>query len=165
MMDIARGDSFLDAEFEAWMESPLPSVSGEAWTKFIRSMIVQPLDAVSPSNALGLFAMTPRRLADFGIVIRLQRSKKGKRTIWAARFPVPGADQKFLTSAGTQYRAFFSSMADYAEKIKSTEILMDPNMSLSGALAILHRAGAHGLFSWRKFPDTVALYERVAGIF
>jgi hypothetical protein len=60
------------------------------------------------------------------------------------------------------------SMKDYVSQIESGEIEKSVNMSLSGALAILHRCGPKGLHTWEtgeRFPSTIAAYDRAAGIF
>ena len=166
---VARGDSFLDEDHEQQIRSELPEVDDASWTQFVRSMITAPLSAVSRSNALGLFEMTPRRLADLGMVKRLTRSRSDEgRTVWVAVFVPPLSCEKFLKNPQTQYRVFGKSMRDYANKLSSGEIDRDPRMSLSGALALLHRCGPQGLETWKsgeKFPATMMAYDRVAGIF
>ena len=166
---VARGDTFLDDGEEAQIKSELPDVDDACWTQFVRSMITAPLSAVSRSNALGLFEMTPRRLADLGAVKRLTRARSDEgRTIWVAVFVPPLSCEKFLKNPQTQYRVFGKSMRDYTNKISTGEIGRDPKMSLSGALAILHRCGPNGLETWKsgdRFPTTMMAYDRVAGIF
>jgi len=59
-------------------------------------------------------------------------------------------------------------MKDYAGKVADGEIEKNPKMSLSGALAVLHRCGPMGLKTWENgehFPATQAVYDRVAGLF
>lgn len=165
---VARGDLFLDDGDEQRVKSELPEVSNEAWALFVEFMAVAPLSAVSDSNALGTFQIMPRRLADFGMVTKLRRARSPQnRTIWVAEFVPPMTCARFLRSLPAQYEAFTRSMQDYAARMSSGEIDRG-DMSLSGALAILHRAGPRGLEAWKggeRFPSTEVAYERVAGVF
>jgi hypothetical protein len=164
---VARGDSRLDEDASA-IASPLPGVEDECWTEFVRRMVTAALSAVSAANALGRFEMTPRRLADLGIVERLGRRRAEGRTIWVAVFLPPLTCEKFLRSPGAQYDAFSRSMTDYAKRLDSGEIANEPCVSLSGALAILHRCGPQGLDTWtsgERFAATRALHTKVEGLF
>lgn len=169
----ARGDLLTDEGAEAQIKSPLPTASDQAWTQFVRVMVVAPLGAVSDGNLVGMFQMTPRRLADIGILTPPRRSRNGGgKTIWVARFK-SGAPSDFLKSVPKQYDAFQRSMVDYTMRMDAGEITRPESVSLSGALAVLHRAGPAGLRSWggdsvAGFPAaqvTRKLYERVAGLF
>lgn len=164
---IARGDSLVD-DGESKLPSELPGIDDDEWTQFVTCMATGKSDGVSPSNALGLFEMMPRRLADLGLVKRLARSKPAERTIWVAVFVPPMTSDKFLRNPQVQYRVFSKSMKDYSDRISGGEIVKPAPMSLSGALAILHRAGPKGLETWatgERFPSTQASYDRVAGVF
>lgn len=173
-----RYNRFLDAfggeeqapaeELPVVLVSPLVGVSSNAWTEFVRRMVVQGVSDVSGSNAVGMFAMMPRRLVDLGLADDLRRGKNAiGRTIYTANFILPMTSRKFLKSPRDQYAAFSASMKDYRTKIANGDIKKDPVMSLSGALGILHRAGPHALTPGKRlrFPDTEALYQRVSGLF
>jgi hypothetical protein len=168
---VARGDTFLDDGEDKKIPSALPGVDDDAWTQFVREMAIAPLTSVSRSNALGMFAIMPRRLADFGLVKKLQRTQSANdplRTIWVAVFVPPLTCEMFLKNPQVQYRVFGQSMRDYAKKMNDGSIERDPRMSLSGALAILHRCGPSGLETWKngdRFPETMMTYDRVAGVF
>lgn len=167
---VARGDLLLDDEEDGGqVKSQLPGVSDECWTQFVRGMITADADSVSPSNALGMFELMPRRLADLQIVAKLARAKgPSGRTVWVAVFIPPLTSDKFLKSPEAQYKVFTKSTQDYAKRVNSGEIEKDDDMSLSGALAILHRCGPSGLKTWSsglRFPATEATYDRVAGVF
>lgn len=167
---VARGDTLLDDGDEAKLPSALPGVEDEKWTQFVRGMIVAKPEEVSPSNAVGMFFIMPRRLADLGVVSEPQRqtSPVSGRTVYVATFVAPLTSDKFLKNPDEQYRVFCQSMKDYADKMSRGDIERDGDMSLSGALAVLHRAGPTGLDSWSRgdrFPATEAAYDRVAGIF
>jgi hypothetical protein len=162
--NVARGDSLFDDNVDVQLPSELPGVSDEAWTKFVCLAATAGTGDVSASNALGMFELSPRRLADIGLVHKLARSKKGKRTVWVGEFVPPMTSDKFLRNTQMQYRAFCLSIRDYA----SNMVGKPENMSLSGALAILHRAGPKGLISWEngsRFGDTQALYDKLSGVF
>jgi hypothetical protein len=169
LIHVARGDSFIDDGEDTSLPSEVDGVTDAQWTQFVRGMICAPLIAVSASNALGMFEIMPRRLADLGIVSKLARSKSPQgRTIWVAIFVPPLTCDRFLKSPQAQYGAFTDSMCDYVQKMDSGEIEKPSETSISGALAILHRAGPKGLSSWKsnnRFPSTEKSYNRVAGLF
>lgn len=165
---VARGDSFLDEDEGARLPSPIVGVDDAQWSQFVAGMVVQEPEAVSDSNEVGMFAMKPRRLGDLGFVKRLARDKKGGRAVWVGAFVAPLTPEKFLRDPELQYHVFAKSMKDYAKKIESGEIERPPGVSLSGSLAVLHKAGPMGLKSWsqgERFPSTEKSYERVAGVF
>lgn len=162
-------DNVLDAYSS--LPSALPDVSDGAWAEFVRRMARASLDAVSEANALGMFELQVRRLADLGYVdsksVARRQSRRG-RTIWVARFIAPMTCAKFLRSPQAQYRAFCRSMIDYATKMSDGVIVRPARMQLAAPLAILHRAGPHGLVSWSRGdrrPETEALVKRVEELF
>lgn len=150
------------------LESPFRhgGISDEQWTAFVRASMTAPTSAVSASNALGAFELKPRRLADLGLVCNLRqtRSKKSGRTIWVGTFVAPLTTEHFLKNLAMQFRAFSASMSNYANRITQGEIEIPQGASLSGALAILHRAGVAGLKGVRM-SHTTAAFERANGIF
>lgn len=151
------------------LPSFLQGVSDEAWTEFVRNMATGSPLTVSDSNALGMFEIMPRRLADLGLVFRLSRSKSSKgRTIWVGSFIPPLKCSNFLKNPSIQYKVFCKSIKDYDDKINNGIIKKDTGMSRSGALAILHRAGPRGLDAWnegKRFSFTEEIYNRVARLF
>jgi len=165
MLDLPRGDLPLSGD-AAPIRSPLANIPAEAWTGFVRAMMTQPLDAVSPSNALGMFEMRPRRLADLGIMsdLRCLRAPRTNRQVWCGTFARPITTAAFLSNPLLQYNVFALSMVDYAGRIGRGEIAVPDGMTLSGALAALHRAGPGGL-GGNQFPETRAAVERVNGVF
>ena len=156
------------------LKSELPNVSDAAWTAFALAMKVQGARDVSGSNSLGMFAMRPRRLGDLGVLENLRSTRLPTgRLVWVGDWVAPMTQDKFLSSPKDQYRVFAASMLDYVEGIDSGEVPapddLPADMTMSGALAILHRCGPGGLKSWGdgegQFPETVALYNKVNGIF
>lgn len=149
------------------LPSVLHGVSDDAWTDFCCQMIVAECGHVGENNSLGLFQMTPRRLADLGLTKKLARSKNGTRTVWVAMFVEPLTSELFLNAPPVQYAAFCRSVRDYDVRMRSKE-LDRGKISRAGAHAILHRAGPSGLKSWaegERFSGTVALHDAVAGLF
>lgn len=148
-------------------ESPLPDVPDESWAKFVDAMATQPVTAVSPSNAIGAFELTPRRLSDLGLLtdLRRMRSRRSKRLIWVGKFVDPRFGEQLKTSLSLQYSVFADSMKKYASQITSGEVKKPSDLSLSGALALAHRAGPKGLDSAIRFEDTQKVIARANGIF
>jgi hypothetical protein len=151
------------------LPSPLPGVSADAWTRFVLDMRAQAPGAVSPSNAIGMFAMMPLRLIDLGFAknARRMRSPASGRVVTAVEFISPMTEERFTGSPALQYATFVKSMTDYDRKLKTPD--KSGGMTRSGALAVLHRSGPKGLKSWsdpkKRFPATEELYRRVNGIF
>jgi hypothetical protein len=130
-------------------------------------MATQPVTAVSPSNAIGAFELTPRRLCDLGVLkdLRRMRSRRSRRMIWIGKFVDPKFGEQFKTSLELQYGIFSKSIAEYASKILNGEVKKPEDLSMSGALSMLHRAGPKGLESSIRFEDTKRILERTNGIF
>jgi len=157
------------------IKSELPNVSDAAWTRFALAMKTSAVGAVSDSNSLGMFEMRPRRLADLDLVINLSctRSKDG-RVIWVGEFIPPLSAKLFLTNPEIQYQTFVKSMKNYVDGLRSGSIPKPDGgkpegVTLSGVLAILHRAGPNGLKNWNdestRFENTVKLFEKANEIF
>lgn len=155
------------------LKSELPIATDDAWTEFVLAMKTASPGSVSASNALGMFEMKIRRLADLGHVQNLscKRSPLG-RMVWTGDFVHPLTRDKFLKDRGLQYKVFVDSTKDYFDKLQSGAIGQpeddDGALTLSGMLAILHRCGPKGLARWEdelRFPETIELCERANGIF
>jgi len=163
------------------VKSELPKVSDEAWTRFALAMKTAAVGAVSKSNALGMYELKPRRLADLDLVMNLSTMRtaptadcpKG-RVIWIGDFVPPLSAKMFLTDPNLQYVTFVKSMKNYVDGLRSGTIPKPEGgkpagASLSGVLAILHRAGPKGLAKWNdessRFEDTENLYTATNGIF
>ena len=155
------------------LESQIPGVSDEQWTEFALAMKTADQRS-SADNALGMFQMKPRRLADLGLMtnVRSSRSLTG-RMAWKGDWVAPLTERKFLESAAEQYNAFGASMRRYVAGLEDGSVAqpesgVPTDMTMSGALAVLHRCGPNGLIRWcsgDRFPETEALFEAVNGIF
>lgn len=157
------------------LKSELPGVSDDAWTDFAFAMKTASPSAVSASNAMGMFELKPRRLADLGLVknVSCTRSPTG-RMVWVGEFVPPLTSKEFLKSAVIQYKAFCDSMRNYVQGLRDGAIPKPdggppPGMTISGVLAVLHRCGPSGLKTWNdegnRFEQTRELFERSNGIF
>lgn len=150
------------------LESPIAGVSNEAWTRFTRVMMVAPSTAVGPSNQLGAFAFTPRRLVDLGVLqghLARTRSASSNRVIWAtAEQEDRDRAEAFLRSLRKQLQAFEKSCAEYCSLISSGAVKLPQHCTLSGALSALHKAGPKA-FDGEMFESTMDLFKRANGIF
>lgn len=156
---IARGDGRLRAVVAVpAIVSPLKGVPNAAWDKFVREHCTQPLGFKSKAGMLGCFEMHPKRLADIGVMVGVAQSSG----IWAGAFKPPMTEAEFLASYVAQFDAFLKSIEAY----DAGHVNRD-DMTRSGALTILHRAGTGGLKGWhkRKVKDTVELFTRCNGLF
>jgi len=166
------------------LKSELPQVSNEQWTDFVFTMKSQQRNDVSPSNGLGMFDMRYKRLADLGLVtnVRYKFDPIIKRSVQIADWtgsltrvdPVTHQQtqtartkDEFLLSAADQYDVFVRSMRAYAREIAVGKIRIPVGVSVSGALAILHRGGRAALDKWQEqqFPETRDLFLRTNGVF
>ena len=160
------------------LPSPISGVSNEAWTDFAIAMRTAQMGSVSASNALGGFEMKPRRLADLGLFknIRCARSNvNGKdRMVWIGDPVPPLTLEVFLSDPKLQYAAFSKSMERYVKGLRDGSISKPEGgaltgTTLSGILAVLHRAGPNGLKRWNdeddRFDETKDLFSKTNGIF
>lgn len=158
------------------LRSEIEGVTDGQWTDFVLALATSTLGAVSASNAMGMFEMKPRRLADIGVAESATCTKSPTGGMaWTAKFVAPMTAKKFLRDSEAQYDALCRSMRDYMARMHDGALDLDEgdelpaDMTLSGALAVLHRCGPNGLRRWldeeERFSDTVALYERCNGIF
>lgn len=149
------------------LKSPLPGVSNEAWVRFVSALEVQPIRAVSDSGGLGAYDMRPRRLQELGLarVGKLTRSVRG-RFKNECEFVPPLTQSQFLNDPVAQYRALVLSITSYHRDLTSGKLRKPEEMSLAGALAILHRGMRGALRSWPElFSETRALHDRARGAF
>lgn len=149
------------------LKSPLSGISHEAWSQFVAALEVQPIRAVSESGGLGAYDIRPRRLQELGL------ARVGKRTRSArgrfkneCEFVPPLTQAQFLNDPVTQYRALVLSITAYHRDLTSGKLRKPEDISLAGALAILHRGMREALKSWPDlFSDTRALHDRAQGAF
>ncbi len=148
----------------ALLKSPLPGVSDAGWDAFVRALDVQPADAVSASGGLGSYDIRPRRLVEIGLAenFRIDR-EPGRRDRQGCDFK---SSKLFLADPRRQLAALARSIARYHAEVASGAIQVPAGLSLSGALAILHRGGRGALAAWPDlFDDTRELLKRTERCF
>lgn len=159
---------------EPLLKSEIADVPDEAWTAFVREMKVADPAAVSETGEMGMFAMKPRRLADLGLMHAVRSAPSPNRKLaWVGEFVKPLTHKKFLASPKDQYDAFVKSMTKYAVALTKGEVALPedglpPDVTLSGALALLHRGGPRALVNFcdgERFPATEELFMRTNGLF
>ena len=149
--------------FVAGPESPLRGVNDAQWSRFVAVLEVQPIGAVSDSGGLGAYDIRPRRLVELGRATNLRyvQAPSGR---WIHVCDFDG--ERFLADPIAQYSVLSRSISLYYAALKGGELQMPKDVSLSGALAILHRGG-RGAF--KAYPDlfdnTRSLYEAAKEIF
>ena len=163
---IARGGARIAA---APLPSPIPGVAAEAWTRFVRALRQADPGAISPQGFLGCFEIHPRRLAELGDLgdgFRVATAARDEGGVWRCDFAC-GTQAGFLASFIAQYAALVKSVRGHYGEVARGAVAIPAGVTLSGALAILHRAGRGGLAGWtkRKLPETAALFDRANGIF
>lgn len=158
---------------EGLVTSPLPTVPDASWTNFVRLM-GSPECATGKTDKgyLGLFLFSPARLAHFGAVTNVRR-ENGKLE---GDFVPPLTEPDFLRSPALQYRAFARSCGEYASRLARWPAPLPEvdatRTTLSGLLAVAHRAGLKGLRRWlrsaedrRLHPFTSAGFDLCNGLF
>jgi hypothetical protein len=144
--------------------SPLEGVSAEAWQSLVAPLEAQPAGAVSDSGCLGAYSISPRRLVELGYATNLRREDDGKRQV--CDFVLPWTQSRFLADPIAQYAVLVKSMRAYYDALRDGEIEKSKEMSVAGALAVLHVGGRGALKAWPKLLDnTRALYVATQGAF
>lgn len=157
---------------------PIPGINAAAWTTFAKKL--KGPNAIR-YGAYGVFAMSVRRLADLGLVKDVKRVKDPKtgRPVWTGTWVAPMTQQAYMSSLSTQYKAFAKSMALYAALYKKARAARPQvyakaaggkPLTMSGFLALAHRAGGRGALSAvalpsKRFPQTWGFALRANGIF
>lgn len=161
-------------------KSPISGVTGAQWTKFMRA-VGDKSNArnISSTGHLGFFRFSYPRLAEIGLVVRPHRAPgRDGKSVWTGDFVPPLTMAGFLKNVGLQCRAFALSSGDFATHIRESHArdlgkeIGGSRATLSGLLAVLHRAGHKGFDHWvvskedqKKYPNTTAAYKAANGIF
>lgn len=161
------------------LKSPLPDVSDEGWTAFMKLCRGTDVGEISPSYCLGLFNIGFLRLRELGLASDVKQGTYGDRTVWIGTLKPPMTMRRFLSHPETQYRVFVKDMADrtkmirakYADVIgKELEGVGKP--TLSGLLAVAKLAGTKGFHGWVtdprqriKFKNTTDAFKASNGLF
>jgi hypothetical protein len=143
--------------------SPIEVVSVSAWRHFVDELAVQPFNAVSRHGGLGAYDIRPRRL------VEIERATNFRRVDGRQEcdFILPWTEKRFLADAIAQYAVLVKSMRLYYDALGKGEIVRPKDMSLSGALVVLHAGGYGAIGEWPNFSfkGTKKLYEAAKGIF
>jgi len=144
--------------------SPLEGVSAEAWQSLVAPLEAQPAGAVSDSGCLGAYSISPRRLVELGYAANLRRVDGGKRQV--CDFVLPWTQSRFLADPIAQYAVLVKSMRAYYDALRGGELAKPKEMTIAGALVVLHIGGRVALKSWPKlFSNTRALHDAAQGAF
>lgn len=153
--------------------SPWPDVPDVGWNRFVFGMRGKDPKAIGAGYTLGLFGFGMRRLADLGLATNPHKGEHAGKAVWLADWlPAlePGPDA-FLKNADLQYRTFVKSNADYAKRIHAElpellEATLDGKpVTLSGLLAIAHRAGWEGMQQWLSDAKVRAAHKQSTELF
>jgi hypothetical protein len=157
--------------------SPIPRVDDESWGVFVETM-AEPACAgvVNDAGFVGLFLFSMARLGALGVVTRLRREPRDDGgSAWVGEFVPPLTLETFLSEPLLQYRAFKRSCGEYYRQLEPLvvpSVIDGVEASLSGLLAVAHRAGFKGLGKWLMsaedrvgHPFTTETFLRANGVF
>lgn len=160
--------------------SPFPGVPDAKWTRYVNCSKAAGPGVVTAAFCFGLFLFAVRRLCDLQVMRQpKQIDFRGKR-VWSADWVAPWTLKRFLADSAGQYKLFVASNVDYAARIALTpslravvgKVIDNHKVSLSGLLAVCHRAGFTGAQGWVanakdrvKFAATTAAFQKCNGIF
>jgi len=180
--------------FTSLPESPLRGVTREAWRMFSAGLQVQAHNMISESGGLGIFDIRPRRLVELGYATGLRSMRRPTTHAWSSgvcsrcrttrtektdmetcqngrqiqvcEFIMPWTQQRFLTNPVAQYTALAQSMRLYYDALRDGKLVKPKDVSMAGALVVLHRGGRGALEAWPKiFSGTKMLFNRVQKAF
>jgi hypothetical protein len=154
-------------------ELPAPP---EEWLRFLEVMTNGNSRNITDDLHLGQFSISVRRLCDLGLMENPKRFEREKSYAWSAIWKNPHSLRSFLSDPHLQYATFARSMTEYSKDeslVRHVGLPLDSDtVSLSGCLAVAHRAGIAGALSWfaeprdrEKFVWTTEAYHRANGIF
>jgi hypothetical protein len=151
--------------------SPLKGIKHSQWVRFCNCLRdPRVADTITDAGHIGQYRFTWPRLSDLGWAVRVER--KGK--VWTGLLVPPLTMERFLASPRMQDQMFELSSADYTTRMHNrvgTPIDGTP-ATLSGLLAVAHRAGLKGAHSWlinpqdrKRFPNTTRAFRVANGVF
>jgi hypothetical protein len=160
-------------------DSPINGVEPQTWLRFMAALGDRDhARAVTESGHLGFFRFGMPRLAELGLACNVRRDKVGSRKVWVGDFVPPLTREQFLSDLGLQSRVFALSSGDFATFLAESrpkdlgQLIDGQGATLSGLLAVLHRAGISGYEKWLskpddhpKFPHTTAAYKAANKLF
>lgn len=155
--------------------SPIAGVSVDKWLEF-RSKLedMNHVGKDSPPGLLGIYRFSIPRLSDLGLCSNVRKDGK----LWVGAFFPPLTRDKFAGHVGLQRRAFELSCGDLVTRIRADygrdigREVDGEKATLSGLVAVSHRAGFKGLKNWltraddrKRFPHTTAAFRAANGVF
>jgi len=152
---------------------PVSGITGKQWLDFVRVCSNGNPKAVTPSNRLGIFELSVRRLCDLGAMTR----PRIVDNVWQGEWVQPKNLDSFKGDLMAQYSLFARSISDYAADpivlLHKGCIVGSETMTLSGVLAVANRAGMQGLASWVASPserekfsrNTTSFFQRANNLF
>ena len=147
------------------LDSPLEGVGTQAWLTFVSAIETQSAQTISPTGALGAYAIRPQRLVELGYATNLRRTGPN-RARQICDFILPWTEKKFLGNTLAQYAVVAMSMKAYYDALRRGDLKKKEDMSLAGALAILHVGGTGALKNYPNlFEHTRAIYDKARGAF
>jgi hypothetical protein len=158
--------------------SPLPDVSEEQWTKYVKKSRTHRGNAVSDNFKLGAYQLSARELADAGFMTSAKKVDEEGHSVWVGEWAPGKSLEEFLSSPAQQYEALVALTKLHAGRIaeKHAEVIgttiESEKVTLSGLLAVARKAGQGGLASWLKsakerssFKDTTERFKQFNGMF
>jgi hypothetical protein len=180
--------------FTTGPESPLRGVTRDAWRTFYVGLEMQAPGEISESGGLGMFDIRPRRLVELGYATGLRSERRpvqhkwigerctrckltrsedveqetcpNGRQIQVCEFILPWTQTRFLGNPYAQYTAFAQSMRLYYDALREGNLAKPKDVSVAGALVMLHRGGRGALEAWPQiFAGTKTLFDKVQKAF
>jgi hypothetical protein len=162
-----------------FFKSPFSTISAYRWTKFVRTMAHEQSERKNHPSQLGIFLFSVPRLAELGIVTNPQKLEKDGHKVWTAEWKKPLTEELFLSRPNVQYKVFVQSVKQLfpilsGEKFSSFmgRGAEGKKVTLSGMVALAHRAGVKGAYGWlsrpeqrSKFPHTTQAFLSSTGVF
>jgi hypothetical protein len=158
--------------------SPLPDVSEEQWTKYVKKSRTHRGNAVSDNFKLGAYQLSARELADVGFMTCAKKVDEEGHSVWVGEWAPGKSLEEFLSSPAQQYEALVELTKLHAAVVakKHTAIIgttiENEKVTLSGLLSVARKAGQGGLASWLKsakerssFKDTTERFKQFNGMF
>lgn len=174
VFDIVKSLVFGNGTHETHLSHPINGVVHTDWLRFVK-VFLNIDNRVSENFRYGCFEMTVRRLCDLRLMNDPTTVQKNGRLVWVATWVDPWNLKRFLDDPDKQYEIFSRSMSEYAALDLDTQLgvkVEGTEATLSGLLAVAHRAGLPGLASWlsnaaerREFSNTTDYFTRANGIF
>lgn len=142
--------------------SPLEGVSSAAWREWVAAITAQPGSAALRGGALGVYCIRPRRLVEIGRATNFRRLD-GKQF---CDFKNGWTQERFLADPIAQFAVLVKSTRMYYDALRDGTIKRPSDMTMSGALAVLHAGGLGAIEGWPElFDETKKLYEATKGLF